>query len=473
MQDAIRPRSEIKMLLKKISAITASAFIAIAPIQANSLVFLPLIPAAATYLVTFGGTMTTMQGALALSATAHAAVLAIHFANEGATDPQQTTLTINLDPNIPLITPEGWTAPVPPSTQPTPPNSIPRTTRYGGTYIGVVTSGHVSRDTVCDAMVTIGNNNPGANPNPRYTTGPQLISGSYYCPIKYAATTGGGTNTDNVLIQTTNTCPSGYTMSGSNCIIPTGQQNNIPKPPDGKCTIQWNGSTFANDPKDPDCSNQQQSNDMMQVETTPNTVTATNTGTKLQVTKNSDGTTSIKETKNNGNGTSTTTQADIGADGIIKGTKTQTQEGTGSLQPPVSNGGNGGEFNTDGLNQESTQSAVRQELEKINENLICDDCQLPTELSQEDIDAVQAQTQELADELGKATDDYSLFKDFGWTTWVPEFPTATCSPITGTIANKDVSWDFCPHVAKLNELIGWLMNIFGAWTITGMFFKRD
>lgn len=68
----------------------------------------------------------------------------------------------------------------------------------------------------------------------------------------------------------------------------------------------------------------------------------------------------------------------------------------------------------------------------------------------------------------QSTDDKS--KWFSWV-WTP--PVGECSPITGTVHGKSVSWDICPYVVMVRNAVGWLFSIFGAWVIYNELFRRE
>jgi len=74
---------------------------------------------------------------------------------------------------------------------------------------------------------------------------------------------------------------------------------------------------------------------------------------------------------------------------------------------------------------------------------------------------------------GAAVTAYNDFKLMNWSTWIPVFPAASCSPFTGTVAGNSVSIDVCPKIAMLNELIGWLFAVYGAWTVVSMVYRKE
>lgn len=61
-----------------------------------------------------------------------------------------------------------------------------------------------------------------------------------------------------------------------------------------------------------------------------------------------------------------------------------------------------------------------------------------------------------------------------WFSWVWTPPVGTCAPsmFQGTVHGYDVSFDICPWVEKIRDVIGWLFAIFGALNIYSNLFKK-
>lgn len=127
------------------------------------------------------------------------------------------------------------------------------------------------------------------------------------------------------------------------------------------------------------------------------------------------------------------------------------------------------------LSKEVTQAGIHSDTTSILNEIKCTDCVLPSDTTQANKDLINAETKKTTDMLTNvATTDYEHFEnDLGWTTWVPTFPTGSCTPFIFNVLTQTVHWDFCPYIAKLNELLGWLFALFGAWTITAMFFGKE
>lgn len=60
----------------------------------------------------------------------------------------------------------------------------------------------------------------------------------------------------------------------------------------------------------------------------------------------------------------------------------------------------------------------------------------------------------------------------GWFSWVWTPPAGSCSPSSGSVHGYAVSWDICPTVANIRDVLGWLFALFGAIQIYGQLFKR-
>jgi len=459
--------------LKKIIAIISILSIAIAPVQAalNTQNMVGSTLASAGFLSAF---MLAGAGLITLPVTASLAVGALGLTllmsnNEQTPTPQNAPIQIQLNPNQPLVTPPGWTAPVAPSKQPQPPSTKPASTNYllngSYTYTGLTTptqacqkytSEQITRSGGTSYMEYISNTATSCNYKQYAANG--TLQGDF--------STGTGAS-----IATTYVCESGYSVSGTNCNLSSAAA--VKKPVMGIMQVVRTGNQYSIDP-------QINPSDIL-----PNSI-ANVTGTKVTVidqsgnttttTINSDGTTTVEISKalpDNKNSKTTINYSAPDGSGNTYITGKNQSEGSGSgtaanSTPSTTTSGNGTGTSIDisSLNKESTQTQIRDLLK-------CDNCELPADVSEQNQTKINDEIKKSTGMLEKVNEDYAGFKDLGWSNWVPTFPSSTCSPINGLIAGQYVSWDFCPHIAKLNELLGWLMNLFGAWTITGMFFKRE
>ena len=411
------------------------------------------------------GLTTGMTTALEASLGLHAVVAAVKFYPKSGTPDTQAPLTIELDPNTPLITPPAWTPATAAAFQPTPPSTSPSNNNYSVSIGAQTTTSTTSSQDAANKMANILLQcSPGCLAINPFTVSPEHII--------YTFQKNGTINYGQASVIKEINCPTGYQLSQNTCNLTNPEL--VQKPLDGICQITIHG-VFTNDNRDPDCNDfkEQVQPDGTSFDVTDTQVTVKSDGATTTVTKHATGTTITHKTTNTTNDTTNTKTIELDVNNKVVGTKLGTASGTGTLEgsDTPNDGGSNIEFPTD-YNRESTQSAVKTELEKINEALKCDDC-IIEEQTEEQADKVAEEIEKSTSELDKAVTDYNLFKDLGWTTWVPSFPSGACSPITGNIAGQTVTWDFCPKIAMLNELAGWLMNLFGAWTITGMFFRKE
>lgn len=286
-----------------------------------------------------------------------------------------------------------------------------------------------------------------------------------------------------IATRVTNACATGYHMSGSNC-VPDNPSNvpKLPSPPpyDDPGFIPWlndwqgnsprNGPDLAQDASDrgyppeltasPDVSGQpgtgptvttteerpkpDGSTDHVTRDTTT-TVTpniTNNQTTNVTVTYTSNTTTTTNVT-NNTTGTTTTT------------TETTTDPGARPEPPRL-------EIPND-YNKEVTQQQVLKEL--------AGDAAPPAPPDQGQL-VENAKTQAKTDLDALRTAAETLDKD-PWFSWVWTPPTGSCSAFAGEVHGFQISWDFCPTVENIREVLGWLFAIFAAIEIYGQLFRRE
>lgn len=58
---------------------------------------------------------------------------------------------------------------------------------------------------------------------------------------------------------------------------------------------------------------------------------------------------------------------------------------------------------------------------------------------------------------------------FSWA-WTP--PVGNCSPASGTVHGYSVSWDICPTVLNIKDVLGWIMGIFALVSVYSELFKK-
>lgn len=102
----------------------------------------------------------------------------------------------------------------------------------------------------------------------------------------------------------------------------------------------------------------------------------------------------------------------------------------------------------------------------------CDDS-INSCISNEDaqnLTKLKSDTDGLLSEINKSMDEFDLLS---YPTWFPQFQKTSCQPLQGQIYGHTISWNFCPYVEMLNELIGWLMSLFTLWTVVQIGIKKD
>jgi len=232
--------------------------------------------------------------------------------------PESKPIHIQLDPNTPLITPEGWTDPS------TPPSSAtPQSTTYWSSSGYTTANGPFNTALeACQAQISY------QWPTSGYSTcmvGNQCgrVSGST-CDTGIAS----------AIKHTSTQCPSGYSSSGGTCTLT--EPSSVTKPPKGVDEFKRDGNNLVRDPQqDPT------DNSPTVTQPAPNRIEYIDqdTGEKVVIELGSGGeatlTHSVPNTSNNTTTKQTTTiSAPSGGPPAITGKSTQTYTGTGSQVSP-------------------------------------------------------------------------------------------------------------------------------------------
>lgn len=269
-------------------------------------------------------------------------------------------------------------------------------------------------------------------------------------------------------------CKSGYTMSQGYCTIIDPWS--VPWPSDGVPSITPNndGTAFIPHPQDPDAMPQAPS--MQEIQNPSNNYSPDQFGNPYSTTFTPQSGGGFKvdqrvQTTANNQTTTTINNITINNAGNVVNISTTTVPGSIEQASPTSTpvGASGsGTFPTD-YNRESTQQAVQQKLEEIKQGTGAAD--QPNYATDTD-----AKKQAMNDAIKEKTDaipgQYSGDKS-NWFSWVWTPPVGNCSPWTSTIHGQVVSWDVCPYVAKVRDVIGFLMAIAGAWLVYNEMFRRE
>jgi len=120
-------------------------------------------------------------------------------------------------------------------------------------------------------------------------------------------------------------------------------------------------------------------------------------------------------------------------------------------------------------NREATQAAIKEDLNKLVTGTgaaSAPDFKKQVEDSKTKADS---DLKEITDEI---PDGYSSSKS-NWFSWVWSPPVGVCTPYQASIHGQSVSWDICPYIANVRDVIGWLFALYGAWTVYNQMFKRE
>lgn len=118
----------------------------------------------------------------------------------------------------------------------------------------------------------------------------------------------------------------------------------------------------------------------------------------------------------------------------------------------------------DDYNRENTQKEIRDELKG--------DSVPPVPPQGPLVDAAIAESDDkLLQTTNEIRNGYNDDKG-NWFSWVWTPPVGTCVPFAGDVHGFAISWDLCPTIANINDVLGWLFAIFGAWSVYRESFGR-
>jgi len=355
--------------------------------------------------------------------------IAIGAAVSGITfDPTQTgasVITAQLNSKAPMTTPAGYTAPVYPNSQPVPPSTVTSSATYG--LSGQPYSGYATKAALCNAR----------------SAGGYAVSNDCY------SAGGGWTGT----IISSVSCPSGYTVSGSNCVLSSASA--VQKPADGKCVIVRTGNTFAVDPQDSvDCAAKPAT-----IEVQPSYVKETlPDGTVKQVTLNSDGTATATQSKPNTSTNNTETQTSNFGAPAADGTVKLTGRAEGATSGIGTGAGSGvTAFDKSGLATESTQTGIKSDTAAIKDALTgTADTTLAGAQTGFD-SAASARASALNGLNQNPTDTGGFTWGFDIASLVPA--QCGCAPLTMTIQGHTGTFDWCPYLDQARDILGYMVYV--------------
>lgn len=332
-------------------------------------------------------------------------------------------------------------------------------------------------------------NGTSSNPQPIYCTVGGAYDGlsftnTYACPDGFllsgtTCTRSVCPNDSPVLVNgqcyTSPTCPDGYIMNFDSCILaenapykvkwPSGTNGNIPAyVPDPANPGEWKPferNSPAGTPSSSTAAAQQAA-----AKNVNNTYTQDEYGNPVwqQVTPNPNGGLTYTQQVQTTNGTQTTTTTNtytLNAAGQVTNVSTVTNNG------PITNVSNSYASSSvvdipNDYNKEATQQKIL------------------TGEGAADAPDWNTSVNERVENLGKGITDLldpitgQFQEDKGkWFSWVWTPPVGSCSPFTGNVHNKSVTWDICPYVEMVRNAIGWVFSIVGAWVIYNNLFRRE
>ncbi len=271
-------------------------------------------------------------------------------------------------------------------------------------------------------------------------------------------------------------CPDGYSASSGACAL--NNRDSVKWPADGIPTLQPNssGTGLEASPRDPDPlpsnptiteiqnpSNNYAPDEFGQpssISITPQSGGGYKVDQRVQTTVNNQTTTTINNYTVNNAGTvinvSTTT-----VPGPIE-LASPTATPVGSSGSPTIN------FPTD-YNREATQQQAVQKLEDLKQGTGSADA---PNYQQDTNDKKASMNQELKDKAEAIPGQYTADKG-NWFSWVWTPPVGQCEPWTNTIHGQTVSWNVCPYIAKIRDVIGYLLAIGTTWGVYLQLFRRE
>jgi len=290
------------------------------------------------------------------------------------------------------------------------------------------------------------------SPGAYYCTG-----NTYYCPDSTWTLSGTTCSRPN--------CPVGYAYNGSACAL--SDPSVVKRPPDGEPDFKSVGNTIIPDPLSSD-NTTLQPNDFIN----PNHyVHPDQYGNPLMYgfTPLPDGSLRFDQSvqlSNNGQTQTTNQQITLNKQGQVISSDSVTYNGpitnTPGTPAPTSNaGGTSIELPND-YNREVTQQKI-----------------LTGEGAQDkpDFDA-QVQAKKLEQETALKAKIEEIPGQFSsdkgsWFSWVWTPPVGSCSPWVSTIHGQTVTWNVCPYIANIRDVIGFVGSVLGTWLVYNELFRRE
>lgn len=432
-------------------------FFALSTVTAPARAILPVIAAGVSF-VAEGGAVANGMAALTVGTVAGMIYLSQNGTGAGSTAGSIMDIPLGVGRDRPLETPTDYTAPVNNNAQPAPPSSVPPINVFRNSYAATTYS---SRDGAAAAACSQAGKTFDHYGTPSGDQWPVFCTGS---GNQYGAA------------WTVQGCSAGYTVSGSSCALSDAAL--VLKPADGRCQVLASVSGFAVDPQDPECGQLASKG----INVSPTEIVYGKPGelTNGKIVRNADGSRTVTYSKVNSDNKTTTINtynflpADpvAGTNASVTGTSVVVVNGTGSAVTSTPADAASLDF-PDDYNREATQGQIKTGVDALHADLDSSGYTMPQAETYTPVQLSIIENKKITDALDGSVNDYNNFKLLDWSTWIPVFPTASCSPFTGSVMGRTVTIDLCPKIAMMNELIGWLFSVFAAWSVVHLLFRKD
>jgi len=283
-------------------------------------------------------------------------------------------------------------------------------------------------------------------------------------------------------------CPTGYVQTGNaatnpSCVVTTNAalKLTIQKPVDGVCTIIRSGNAYSADPYDADCTGTGAPT------VAPTKVSQSGTSGNSNVTINNDGSTTITNNTYNSNGTTNQTVINYGTDNKVTGSTSAVLQGTGDATgAPVPS--TSPVTDVSGLATHSDVGAVGAAVTGAKDQAHADALATQGLLNPADTTAAdkasgkgdgEADTADVTDRIVAASSEAAHDADEGLADQVGALiagfipSSVACSPWTGSVHGASFSFDWCPKIQLINEILGWLFALFTCFAIWQIAMRED
>lgn len=469
----------------------------------------------AVYLASVDTLGATLTHTLIASAGLHAGIAAIEIMSDSsqpAANGSNTAIQIQLDPYIPLTNPESAAVP-PPTVAPVNQETVVSTTQvhykhqdaycnglsispaYEGSFGAVrdLWKNRVVGDNSCQCgsrgrTVSITNENP-----PAFSYEVKCADDGY----SYGVSNGnfqtinscepGATWNGSACVKMVESCPSGYTMNEPENLCysnsPTQQQA------DAKTQIERILDNFQKNPNDPDPIPEN-----LLVRPKDIVISTPERTTKVHI--NDDGTSTVTEISTTSDGNTKVDKLNISAPGpgsaptvigkesqVIPGQESGPADPDATVNSPVPPGTSSGSPKPaagsttvlnlpDNLAKTEDVTQVRDKLTTTNEKLTDINKSMRTDIDSS-VNGDKASVDGNVAQLGTSADGFETnsqgtlssmtsnpLDQHGITwDWLPELPTAECSTFQYGAGTHVFTWDFCPVVAKIRDILGYAIYI--------------